>query len=302
MPDEVTFQTKPQLARRMLARALESRVPAAWVAGDEVYGDDGDLRRWLEAQGRPYVLAVSCSHPAWRAGQQARADGLVAALPREAWATLSAGAGSQGDRLYGWACVRLPYESAPGTAHWLLARRSVAEPTEIAYFRAFGPVVTPLEELVRVAGRRWAIEAGFEEAKGTVGLDQYEVRKWNAWHRHITLSMLAHGFLAWQRREAGGKRPTAAPATRSGAAERAGTAPPAHDHLAPPAPLGGRAAGVVGLAPPPSGAGQTQPLQAPPGAARTPSATVGIRWVDSGVAPGQIRSCDGSTLRQEPPP
>ncbi len=196
VPDEITFQTKPQLARRMLARALESGVPAAWVAGDEVYGDDGDLRRWLEAQGRPYVLAVSCSHPAWRAGQQERADGLVAALPREAWATLSAGAGSQGERLYDWACVRLPYESASGTAHWLLARRSVAEPTEIAYFRAFGPVATPLEDLVRVAGRRWAIEAGFEEAKGTVGLDQYEVRKWNAWHRHVTLALFAHAYLA----------------------------------------------------------------------------------------------------------
>jgi SRSO17 transposase len=200
VPEEITFATKPELATQMLERACAAGVPAGWVTGDEIYGNDTDLRRWLEARGHPYVLAVSCDHPLWHDGRQERADALVAALPAEAWGTLSCGAGSQGERLYDWACIRLPYESGPGTASWLLARRSRSDPTELAYFRAFGPAATPLQELVRVAGTRWAIEESFEDAKGVVGLDQYEVRKWNAWYRHITLALLAHAYLEVTRR------------------------------------------------------------------------------------------------------
>ena len=120
---------------------------------------------------------------------------MIAALPDGAWATLSAGLGSQGERRYDWACLQLPYACLPGTAHWLLARRSLRNPTELAYFRAFGPDDTPVAELVRVAGLRWAIEEGFADAKGAVGLDEYEVRKWRAWYRHITLALLAHAYL-----------------------------------------------------------------------------------------------------------
>jgi SRSO17 transposase len=195
VPEQTAFATKPGLARRMLGRAFAAGVPAAWVTGDEVYGNDSDLRGWLAAAGRPYVLAVSCDHPVWRDGDQARAAGVVAALPDGAWGPLSCGAGSQGERLYDWAALRLPYEGAAGTAQWLLARRSRSEPDEFAYFRAFGPAATSCEELVRVAGTRWAIEAGFEAAKGAVGLDQYEVRKWTAWYRHVTLALLAHAYL-----------------------------------------------------------------------------------------------------------
>ncbi|HEU4954357.1 MAG TPA: IS701 family transposase [Gemmatimonadales bacterium] len=196
VPAEVAFATKPELARRMLERAFAAGVPAAWATGDEIYGDATDLRHWLERGRHPYVLAVSCSHPVWRAGGQVRADALVAGLPQEAWGTLSCGAGSQGERLYDWACIQLPYETAPDMAQWLLARRKRSEPRELAYFRAFGPAATPPDELVRVAGTRWAIEASFEDAKGDVGLDQYEVRKWTAWYRHITLALLAHAYLA----------------------------------------------------------------------------------------------------------
>jgi SRSO17 transposase len=203
VPEEAEFATKPQLARRMLERALAGGVPAAWVTGDEIYGDAGELRRWLEGRGCAYVLAVSCSHPVWDAGQQRRADAVIAALPAGAWAAVSAGAGSQGERLYDWACVRLPYDGAPGTASWLLARRSLSDPTELAYYRAFGPADTPLAQLVRVAGLRWAIEENFEAAKGLVGLDQYEVRKWDAWYRHVTLALLAHAYLEVTRRRAG---------------------------------------------------------------------------------------------------
>jgi SRSO17 transposase len=207
VPEEIAFATKPQLARRMLERALAAGVPAAWVAGDEIYGDATELRRWLEGRGQPYVLAVSCSHPLWEAGQQRRADAVVAALPAEAWTPRSAGAGSQGERWYDWASIRLPYAGGPGLAHWLLARRSLSDPTELAYYRACGPAGTPLTSLARVAGTRWAIEENFEEAKGAVGLDQYEVRKWDAWYRHVTLALLAHAYLAVTRRQAGQAEP-----------------------------------------------------------------------------------------------
>jgi SRSO17 transposase len=215
VPEEVRFATKPELARGMLERAFVAGVPAAWVTGDEIYGDATDLRRWLEQHHHPYVFAVSCSAPIWHDGKQERTDTLVASLPAESWGTLSCGAGSQGERLYDWACIQLPYERASGMAHWLLARRNRSDPKEMAYFRAFGPAATALEELVRVAGMRWAIEESFEDAKGAVGLDQYEVRTWTAWYRHITLALLAHAYLEVTRRQATaeekGGQPTSSP-------------------------------------------------------------------------------------------
>jgi SRSO17 transposase len=215
VPEEMGFATKPELARQLLERAFVAGVPAAWVTGDEIYGDSTDLRRWLEQNAHPYVFAVSCSSPIWHDGEQERADALVASLPAESWGTLSCGAGSQGERLYDWACIQLPYERASGMAHWLLARRNRSDPKEMAYFRAFGPETTALEELVRVAGMRWAIEESFEDAKGAVGLDQYEVRKWTAWYRHITLALLAHAYLEVTRRQATteekGGQPTSSP-------------------------------------------------------------------------------------------
>ena len=105
------------------------------------------------------------------------------------------GAGSKGPRVYDWARARLPYETADDRAQWLLLRRSVAAPGETAYYRVFGPDAAPLAEVARVAGARWQIEEGFERAKGEAGLDHYEVRKWDAWHRHVTLCLLAHAFL-----------------------------------------------------------------------------------------------------------
>jgi SRSO17 transposase len=204
VPAAVTFATKPALAQQMLARAFAAGVPAAWVTGDEIYGDDSDLRGWLEATDHPYVLAVSADHRVWHDGAQMRADTLVATVPAAAWASLSAGDGSQGPRLYDWACLRLPYPTVPDRAQWLLARRSRSGPRECAYYRAFGPATKALAELVQTAGRRWAIEESFEDAKGVVGLDQYEVRKWTAWYRHITLVQLAHAYLAVTRRAANG--------------------------------------------------------------------------------------------------
>jgi len=207
VPAAVGFATKGELAQAMLARAFAAGVPAAWVTGDEVYGNAGHLRAWLEGQGRGYVLAVSCDHPVWADGRQRRADACFAALPAGAWARLSAGEGSQGPRLYDWAWIPLPGEGLATMARWALARRSLSDPTDVAYYRAYGPEGTPLAGLVRVAGARWAVEEGFERAKDLVGLDQYEVRRWQPWYRHVTLALLAHAYLEVTRAAAAAAAP-----------------------------------------------------------------------------------------------
>jgi SRSO17 transposase len=200
--EEVRFATKGELAKEMLERAFEARVPARWVVADTVYGTARGLRGWLEEQGRSYVLAVPGTKGIYHEGRQRQARSLAKDLPEDAWARASAGAGSKGDRLYDWALVSLPEPKAPGAGRWLLIRRSIGDPTELAYYLAYGPKEMPAEELIRVAGRRWTIEDCFEQAKGEVGLDEYEVRKWDAWHRHVTLSLLAHAYLAVLRSEA----------------------------------------------------------------------------------------------------
>ena len=213
IPPDVSFATKGALARTMLARAFAAEVPAAWVTGDEVYGNDGVLRRWLEAEERPYVLAVACSHAVWQSGVQRRVDALAATIPGDGWQRIDVGAGSKGPRVYDWACARLPYLTEAGWAQWLLIRRSVAKPEEVAFYRAYGREDAPIAALARVAGTRWVIEEGFERAKGEGGLDQYEVRRWDGWHRHVTLCLLAHAFLEVTRTagDAGAKRGATTP-------------------------------------------------------------------------------------------
>jgi SRSO17 transposase len=196
VPEGAHFATKGELAREMLGRAFEAGVPARWVVADTVYGTARGLRGWLEERGCSYLLAVPATKGLYHEGRQRQARSLAEDLPDDAWARASAGAGSKGERLYDWALVSLPESEAPGAGRWLLVRRTIGDPTEFAYYLAYGPKGTPAEELVRVAGRRWAIEDCFEQAKGEVGLDEYEVRKWEAWHRHITCCLLAHAYLA----------------------------------------------------------------------------------------------------------
>ena len=206
VPDSVGFRTKPQLAQLMLGRTLESGVPFAWFTGDEVYGSDRNLRLWLEREEIAHVMAIKSNEKLWaltdRGPLQVRADRLAAGVEESAWVRCSAGNGAKGPRVYDWAAVDIRPLREPGKGHWLLARRSVAKPGELAFYVCFGPSDTTLEELVRVAGTRWAIEECFEEAKGEVGLDQYEVRRWDGWYRHITLAMLAQAYLAVIRHQA----------------------------------------------------------------------------------------------------
>lgn len=202
IPATVGFATKPELARSMLERALDAGVPCGWVTGDAVYGGDRRLRRWLELREQAFVLAVACNEPLWHAGpNELRADQIAQGLPPQAWQRLSAGPGAKGERLYDWALVplwRLQLTAEERRfGHYLLVRRSLTEPGELAYYVVFAlKARANLETLVKVAGRRWEIEVGFEATKGECGLDQYEVRRWQGWYRHITLSLLAHAVLA----------------------------------------------------------------------------------------------------------
>ncbi len=203
IPDEVEFATKGELAQQMLARAFAAGVPADWVVGDTVYGYD-ELRLWLDEQQKNYVLAVPETHMVWVQGRQ-QPVGLVAALlPEEAWVVLSAGEGSKGPRLYEWAWLQLPEETeaASRRARWVLIRRSLSDRSQRAYYRASGPAQTTLPEVVRVTGSRWQIEEGYEQTKGGVGLDQYEVRTWRAWYRYVTLALLAYAVLVVMQQQA----------------------------------------------------------------------------------------------------
>jgi SRSO17 transposase len=201
VPAAVRFATKGELAKRMLKRAFEAGVPARWVVADTVYGTARGLRGWLEKRASSYVLAVPETQGVYHDGCQRQARTLAKDLPEEAWFRASAGKGSKGERLYEWACIVLPSSdrTQQQAGRWLLMRRSIEDPNEYAYYLAYGPAETSVHELIQIAGRRWSIEDSFEAAKGEVGLDEYEVRKWDGWHRHTTLCLLAHAFLVVMR-------------------------------------------------------------------------------------------------------
>ena len=197
--------TKPALARQMLARALDAGVPAGWVTGDSIYGDDRRLRLWLEERQQAYVMAVSGKEYVWLGLRQERITELLTRVPDEGWQRLSAGSGSKGPRWYDWQLLPINAPMAGGWARWVLVRRRLDEPAELTAFVAYAPATTDLETLVRVAGSRWTIEVALEEAKGEVGMDQYEVRSWAGWYRHITLAMWAHALLTVLRTSSGTK-------------------------------------------------------------------------------------------------
>ena len=195
IPEHIEFKTKPQLAQQMIERAVAAKVPFAWIAGDEVYGDNRSLRVWLEQHDLHFVLAVRSNQYVWSERmRQETVEQLGNAVAKQDWQTLSAGEGTKGPRWYDWARVPLLSWQMPGE-RWLLLRRSRAH-GKLAYYVCYVPPGTDLQTMVQVAGMRWMVEECFEASKGEVGLDHYEVRSWHGWYRHITLAMTAHAFLA----------------------------------------------------------------------------------------------------------
>ena len=147
-------------------------------------GTTDDCRRSLAPAGEPTLIA---------------SDG----------APYSAGKGAKGDRRYDWARVRVHGINHPDAAYWLLARRSLSDPIDLAYYLCHAPARTSLADLATVAGTRWAIEETFQTSKGQTGLDHYQVRQYTGWYRHIILSMLAHAFLTVTRSKRGAQTPPA---------------------------------------------------------------------------------------------
>ena len=233
VPAHVVFQTKPQQAIAMLASAWAHGVLMRWVCGDEVYGESTELREVVAGSGRWYVLAVRTTEPIWltrpaleepqpqmRGRPRTRprlAEGApsattvqaaVSAWPERCWQRLTVTEGEKGPLTYDWACQRVveSRDQLPGPDGWLLARRSISDPTEMAYYVSNAPADTPLLKLAQVASTRYTVEQCIEEGKGETGLDEYEVRYWHSWYRHITLSMMAHAWLASIRSQAVEKR------------------------------------------------------------------------------------------------
>ena len=200
IPESACFQTKPELAVQMLERLRQAHLPISWVVADSVYGSNLDLRTWLEAHGYAYVLAVACDEPVGiltAEGERRRVEVReveALLLHEQDWQRLSMSEGTKGPRLFDWACVPILHRWQDDGCHWLLIRRSISDPAEKVYSFVFAQPGTTLPEMVQASGARWHIEEDFENTKD-MGLDQYEVRTWTAWYRHITLVMLAYAFL-----------------------------------------------------------------------------------------------------------
>jgi SRSO17 transposase len=198
VPEEVVFASKPELAARMLWRSLEAGLCAKWVTGDTVYGSHRPLREGLEARKQAYALAVSCQEQVEVQGERKRVDRIADGFEPDQWQRIAVGDGSKGPREFDWARIELAQPEQEGWQKWLVVRRSLLEgekPADRAYVLVFAPTGTTLAEMATAIGTRWTVEQCFEEGKGEVGLDHYEVRSWQGWYRHMTLCMFAHAFL-----------------------------------------------------------------------------------------------------------
>ncbi len=218
VPKGTAFATKPQLARAMIERAITADVPFAWVAGDSLYGV-GEIEMTLRRAYKGYGLGVTGQHQFWSWGRRdpvaGSAEAIAKTLSPSDWVRVSAGPGTKGPRLHDWAYLELAplpanaLDPALDESLWtrgLLVRRSLADGS-LAYFTTWCPAGTPIERLVAVEGRRWAIEDAFETAKTELGLAHNETRSWHGWHRHVSLVMLAFAMLTAVRHQANGSPP-----------------------------------------------------------------------------------------------
>ncbi|HJT56514.1 MAG TPA: IS701 family transposase [Ktedonobacteraceae bacterium] len=199
IPEEVRFQTKPELARSMVERLLQASVSLEWVVADCVYGSNLDLRTFLQAHELAYVLAVPKSEPVEflaATGRRREEAALVESFLNEppTWQRLSMSQGTKGPRLFDWTAIPMLERFQDDGRHFLLIRRDLADPHEKRYYFVFAPLGTTLSEMVQAIGARWHVEEDFENGKD-MGLDHYEVRSFIGWYRHITLVMLAAAYL-----------------------------------------------------------------------------------------------------------
>ncbi len=193
-PTDLTFATKPQLAQKMIEKALDAGVQTRWVTGDEVYGANPELRAAIARRGVGAVLAVAKSEMVTTKAGPKKAIDIAGILPATAWNRISAGQGAKGERLYDWAIIEATDGDLPGH-RYLMIRRSISD-GEYAFYRVQSPTRIPLRTFVRVAGIRWSVEDDFQSCKELGALDEHQVRRWVSWHRWTMIAMLAYAFLA----------------------------------------------------------------------------------------------------------
>jgi len=187
VPEDLKFQTKPELALEMIQEATAAGMSYKWVTGDCAYGDSRAIRKWLEENNKCYVLNISRKEYI----ENSNIGVLLSNLPADGWFEASCGDGSKGARVYDWYIHALSAEVPEGFKRVILVRRSKSDPEEMKAYLAYAPQDAPSSKLVEVAGIRWTVEMCFRESKGEVGLDQYEVRNYDSWYKHITFAMVA---------------------------------------------------------------------------------------------------------------
>jgi SRSO17 transposase len=223
LSEDLEFQTKPEIGLKLLQRALQrGSLPFTWVAADELYGDSPAFRDGVAKLNKSYYTEIKGTTSIWRrrpevyvpdwkgrgrrptrlrlrnpADYPISVRELVRLIPRETWTTATIKEGSKGPIVCDFAFLRIIESRAnlPGPEVWLIIRRNLDDPTEVKFYFSNAPADIPLVELVRISGMRWPIEIIFEESKGEVGFDHYEMRSWLGWHHHMTLVALAHHFL-----------------------------------------------------------------------------------------------------------
>ena len=198
IPDEVVFETKPQLAGDLIEHACELGIEAAMVAGDEVYGGR-DLRQRIRCLGLGYVLAVRSNHLlTLGSGKTMTAAGAAALIPARPWQRMPTGTGTKGIRDYDWAMIGVTGDDAPDgqdAGHSALLVRRHRYTRVVSYYRCWTPQPVPLKRLIAVAVARWRIEEDHQQAKQTSGLDKGQVTCWTSWHRWTAVCLLAYIFL-----------------------------------------------------------------------------------------------------------
>lgn len=223
VPEGLVYQTKPEMGLKLLQKALKrGNLPFQWVVADELYGDSITFRDGVAALHKWYFTEIKCTTPVWSVRPEVhvpewkgrgrpptrlrlrrpndhpvQVNELVARIPIGGWTRATIKEGSKGPIVCDFAFLHLveSRRNLPAAEVWLIIRRNLDDPLVIKYYLSNARADTPLIEFVRVSGMRWPIETIFEEAKGEVGLDHYEMRSWLGWHHHMLLVSLAHSFL-----------------------------------------------------------------------------------------------------------
>ena len=230
IPEDVGFQTKPQIALDQIRDAVQQEVTPGVVVADAGYGVDGQFRSGVTKLGLEYVLGVQCSVTVWEPGkgplppaprkkigrpprllrrdrdhQPITVKQLALSLPSESWKTVSWRQGTRCKLRSRFAALRVRpahrdyWKAEPHPQEWLLIEwpRGTAEPTK--YWLSTLPADTKLKDLVALAKQRWIIERDYQELKQELGLGHYEGRGWRGFHHHATLCVAAYGFLVAER-------------------------------------------------------------------------------------------------------